>query len=129
MTRHRRWNLESRGKSLPVSSIHGYPISFLDPRTGAFSHGISVLRELTLSGMEVQHIPFARALIAHTIRPTPTLEDLTILGYPGENPDTAAWHLIDTILFALHRKSQIRIDAVTNLNMGTLLPLMSLVRR
>ena len=80
---------------------------------------------LRLGLMRECHLPYARAMIAHMIRRP------VVLGiYPDLDESTlsGAWHLFDTILFALHCKSLICAEFTSSAEqVSALFPLMSVV--
>lgn len=65
----------------------------------------------------------ARVLVAHAFRPALVLEIRNLIR--GDS-DTEAWHLFDTILFALYRKYRIDVSIVHE-DWVEFFPLMSLV--
>ncbi len=70
-----------------------------------------MLREILLVHLGSCDIPFARGLIAHAARPTLTLSVRmeSYENYANGNPDFEAWHLFDTILFAVHYTARARV--------------------
>ncbi len=72
------------------------------------------------------HLPYAAGVVAHVIR-RPFV--LGIHSYPGESPFSGAWHLFDTILFALRCKYPILVEFTTSIEqLSDLFPLMSVVQ-
>ena len=88
-----------------------YPDSCFDPRTDVFLHGFPNLRNLKLENMRDNDIEYARALIAHAVRPTLVLE---IQPFTYGDPNIDVWRLFDTVIFALRfcHKSQVRFENV-----------------
>ncbi len=123
---HQRRGLEDLGKTLPVSMFSIDLISFLDSRTGRLSNDFPVLRKLCLVWVRDHHIPFARSLIAYAVRPT---FELVINPFPLQPPDLDAWHIFDTVLFALCCKSHGRISIAIDSQLGYPFPLTTCVPR
>ncbi len=105
-----------------------YPVSSLNsPRTDVISRGCPALHTIRVYRMRNQYIPFVRALISHTLKPALAIE---IYPYIDESPTSDAWHLFDSILFALHCRSQggsVVLPPLFNNPLTAHFPMMSIV--
>ena len=97
------------------------PVFCFHPRTDAFTCGFPKLRKLVLRTVQESCVEYARALIAHAVRPQLMLDIEPLVG----GGDTDVWHPFDTVLFALQfcHKSQVRVPDKFNTDF---FPLMSL---
>lgn len=100
-----------------------FPVSCVDSRTDAFSHGFPNIRKLQLHYIRSGGVEFARALVAYAARPALRLGvSLSAV----KDSDRDVWHLFDTILFALRICHKSQVDLKIEDYEKHIFPLMSL---